>query len=72
MEKCERCDNGKIECPHCKGSGYEPSSTDMSLAGWVEAVGEAAHNVALGPEECQECQGEKTIDCPDCGGAGEV
>lgn len=73
MATCEKCDGqGKIDCNHCGGSGYEPSTEDMSLSGWVEAVAEAAHNVAFGPDECSECDGEGKIDCDECGGTGEI
>jgi len=74
MGTCPRCDgDGKIECPHCEGSGYEPSdNADTSLGGWVEAVGDAVHDVVFGPVKCSECNGEKEIDCPECYGTGEA
>lgn len=73
MGTCSRCDgDGKIECSHCKGSGYEPDdNTDMSISGWVEATVDAVDDVVSGPEECSECNGKGEIDCPDCNGTGE-
>lgn len=69
---CSRCGGeGKIECPRCEGSGYEPlGSGDPGLAGWIEDVIEAVETLVFGPEKCHECHGEGKIDCPQCGGAG--
>lgn len=69
---CRECGGeGRIECPHCGGSGYEPlGSGDLSLAGWIEDALEAVETLVFGPEKCHECHGEGKIDCPRCGGAG--
>ena len=69
MSDCDRCGgSGAVECPHCKGSGYEPPSTDMSLGGWVEAGVDAVRSVVTGPDECSVCGGEGSVPCPECGG----
>lgn len=68
MSDCARCGGSAvIECPHCKGSGYEPASDDMSLSGWVEAAVDAVGSVVTGPEECHVCGGDGYVPCPDCG-----
>ena len=70
MGDCSNCNGGgKIVCPNCKGSGYEPSESD----GWIDAAADVVHNVVCGPDECEYegCE-DGEIDCPECGGSGEI
>jgi DnaJ-class molecular chaperone len=30
MTQCDNCDEGKIICPNCHGTGYEPGTDDLS------------------------------------------
>ena len=67
MGMCQKCGgNGTVICSECNGTGYKKRES----AGLIDDVAQVAHDLAFGPDECDECDNGK-VDCGCCGGSGE-
>ena len=68
MAMCQKCaGGGTINCSECNGTGYKKHESD----GLIDDVAQAAHDLAFGPDECDECDEDGEVDCECCGGTGE-
>jgi hypothetical protein len=72
---CGSCDDGRVECDSCGGSGkedcYDCGGSGVIYCNSCNGDGEIECSDCDGSgeidgKECPQCKGSKNIDCPDC------
>jgi hypothetical protein len=69
-KKCDKCDNGLIDCDECYGNG-EVTCNDCRGKGNTECDDCGGDGEDSEGESCNTCQGGGTLECNTCHGTGD-